>query len=163
MDSSILFLFSGYHMFFLKVIGEVFGGGGPELCLRPAFLGWGFPAPAECVSPAQARCFALKTQRYLRLQRTQSKDRRFLKAFAGGYTSAGQGTPQREGRPKTRSSGQSYVAVGGGRKNREEGVTVHQYCALLHRREKMVQECINPIAAGDLKWIYAGYWSRSEQ
>ena len=43
-------------------------------------------------------------------------------------------------------------------------VTVHSvlciYCTV---REKVIQECINPIAAGDFKWIYAGYWSRSEQ
>ena len=43
-------------------------------------------------------------------------------------------------------------------------VTVHSvlciYCTV---REKVIQECINPIATGDFKWIYAGYWSRSEQ
>lgn len=43
-------------------------------------------------------------------------------------------------------------------------VTVHSilciYCTVC---EKVIQECINPIAAGDFKWIYAGYWSRSEQ
>ena len=45
----------------------------------------------------------------------------------------------------------------------ENIVTIHSvlciYCTV---REKVIQECINPIAAGDFKWIYAGYWSRSE-
>ncbi len=51
-----------------------------------------------------------------------------------------------------------------GRLSCYEVVTVHSvlciYCTV---REKVIQECINPIAAGDFKWIYACYWARSEQ
>ena len=76
------------------------------------------------------------------------------------------GNPQREGRQDEDKKLRAELCnvKGEERKNREEGVTVHSvlciYCTV---REKVIQECINPIAAGDLKWIYAGYWSRSEQ
>ena len=55
-----------------------------------------FPAadalPGGLVYPAQARFHSAKNAAVLRLQRTQSKDRRFSKAFAG-YTYP----PEREG------------------------------------------------------------------
>ena len=34
------------------------------------------------------------------------------------------------------------------------------YCA---DRKNMIQVCKNPIAEGNFQWIFASYWSRSEQ
>ena len=54
------------------------------------------------------------------------------------------------------------VLTGGG--SERIFVTVHTgLCIGCTDRKKMIQECKNPIAEGNFPWIFAGYWSRSEQ
>lgn len=39
-------------------------------------------------------------------------------------------------------------------------ITVHTVpCIYCTERKKVIQECINPIAKGDFKWIYACCWN----
>ena len=49
-------------------------------------------------------------------------------------------------------------------KQNNSKVTVHTgLCIYCTDRKKMIQGCKNPIAEGNFKWIFADYWSRSEQ
>jgi|GEM_PF-2252282 len=116
-------------MFFEKSLVKFLGVGALNF-VSSACLPAADSLPGGCVSPAQARFRSAKNAAVLRLQRTQSKDRRFSKAFAGDTHPPGRESAAGK-QAEDKKLRAELCSVKGGRKGKtgKRELLFTQYCA----------------------------------